>query len=234
MTQDNTTPEHSKLRRKSMGTEEFFTPTALVDEMVKSQKLKYNSTTLEPTCGNGQILDSIIQYKLKDAKRYIKKYKLDEKASRDVIYTVAKTTLAMEYMKDNTKASRVRVKKLLMNNGIVSVTRSWIEKILQKNIIWADSLEIMNEHSAYFDFQFPQKLSGGLEDGVRMNVFMEANRAFFEKSCSWNYKVRVPEMYREYKFGNEIKKWNHRAGITSQEIRIARKKARRRKKLIRV
>jgi hypothetical protein len=173
------TPEKNSNRTKKLGTGEFFTPPEVIDALLP-KSIPYAATVLEPTCGDGNLLEAIIVRKFVDAFRVMDQENLGEEASRGLIYKIAETLFAFEYMKDNCLVSRKRVKKLLVENGRVEINKEG-QKILDghiiRNIIWADALKMLSEFDFYVH-QIPQYLTGSMYSGLRMDEYCTKNHAY--------------------------------------------------------
>lgn len=91
-----------------------------------------DSTFLEPTCGNGNFLVEILHRKL---------CLCNDKKD---VYRALKSIYAIDIMADNIDESKQRIKKIIVERfGRNFVNWASVNRILNKNIVCGDSLEIM-------------------------------------------------------------------------------------------
>jgi|SRR5210317_806664 len=117
--------DREKVRVKATG--EVFTPTDLVEEVVFELEMSglsglLNKTFLDPSCGDGQFLASVLMRKLE------KGYGLDPPG--DSLESALRTLYGVDLMQDNVDLCRER---LLCG-------REDLRHIVEKNIVCADAL----------------------------------------------------------------------------------------------
>ena len=121
----------SKDRVKEVG--EVFTDSREVNAMLGLiPNITIDMTFLEPTCGNGNFVVEIMK----------RKFDLCKKKS-DYIRAL-KSVIAIDIMADNIAESKKRIKKMIVERfGRDFVNWASVNRILKKNIVCGDSLEIM-------------------------------------------------------------------------------------------
>ena len=91
-----------------------------------------NRTFLEPTCGNGNFLVEILDRKLHLCK------------TKEDIYRALNSIYAIDIMADNITESKQRMKEIILEKfGRDFVNWANVNRILNRNIVCGDSLEIM-------------------------------------------------------------------------------------------
>ena len=107
-------------RERQKQTAEHFTPQSIVEQMISLvDNITENQTFLDPCCGDGNILETVLQTKLNLG--------YDPTKSLQSLYGV-------ELMEDNAEACRQRLL------DIVGDTPKYRE-IVENNIVYADALE---------------------------------------------------------------------------------------------
>ena len=93
-----------------------------------------DSTFLEPTCGNGNFVIEILERKLNLCHK------------KQEIYRALKSIYAIDIMSDNIAETKQRIKNLICEKfGRDFISWCNVNRILNKNIVCDDSLEIMKE-----------------------------------------------------------------------------------------
>lgn len=122
------TAEVRNNRRKGKeGTQEFFTPSSLVnkmcDKILSSDWSNPDKTFLEPCFGNGNFLVEIIRRRIVD-------YKIDYKTTLETLYGV-------ELMSDNVVEAKERIISLLKEIS-PGFDESLARQIMDKNLVCSD------------------------------------------------------------------------------------------------
>lgn len=123
-------------RKNELG--EVFTPPALIKEIISNMRedsFNIDKTFLDPTCGNGNILIYVLQYKFK-----IHRDKLNE----DIVLRILSSIYGVDIMPDNVLDSRKRLYKLtikLLERLDIEINKMKIIEILKKNIRLGDVME---------------------------------------------------------------------------------------------
>jgi len=117
----------SKQRVKENG--EVYTPSNTVSEMLSYVSEDFwinNKTFLEPSCGNGNILIKILEKKIA--------YGIN-------ILEAIQTIYGVDILEDNVKESRIRMFKILIENGLAQEDWGEAINILKRNIVHGNTLE---------------------------------------------------------------------------------------------
>lgn len=140
----------SKQRVRDHG--EVFTPDFIVNDMldlVKQEAERISSRFLEPACGTGNFMASILKRKLFVVKKYYKRSQLDyEKNSLIAVASI----YGIDLLKDNVKEAQDILYKifdaeysLLFRKNCHEEFRESIRYVLSKNILQGDALSLKNE-----------------------------------------------------------------------------------------
>lgn len=117
----------SKQRVKENG--EVYTPSDTIDDMLSCIDKDFwenNKTFLEPSCGNGNILVKILEKKL----------------SFNVnVLDAVKSIYGIDILEDNVKEARIRMFKILLDNGLKEKDWEEVIKHLKSNIVQGNTLE---------------------------------------------------------------------------------------------
>ena len=123
-------------RKNELG--EVFTPPTLIKEIISNMRedsFNIDKTFFDPTCGNGNILIYVLQYKFK-----IHRDKLNE----DIVLRILSSIYGVDIMPDNVLDSRKRLYKLtikLLERLDIEINKMKIIEILKKNIRLGDVME---------------------------------------------------------------------------------------------
>ncbi len=115
-------------------------------DLVKEETIRPESKFLEPACGHGNFLEEILSRKLNHIKQeHGKKQDLYEMYAITAISSI----YGIDILQDNVKESQDRMFRLFENQYKKLFKKKWrqacldvVEKILQKNILWGDTLEM--------------------------------------------------------------------------------------------
>lgn len=125
---DYTTDVRLSRRKGVRGTNEFFTPTTLVNKMLDKISPEYftdfTKTILEPSAGNGNFLMEIYSRRLNNCNSY-----------SDIINAIS-TIYAVELMDDNVKEIKERIYALIESFNC-KITEE-IKTIIDTNIVCSD------------------------------------------------------------------------------------------------
>ena len=134
---------HIKREKRCKQTAEVFTPPALVNEMLDKlpeEVWQPEKTFLDPSSGNGNILEEVLRRKLKHGH--------DPLQALSTIYGV-------DIMADNIKECRLRLLKLISESGF-EITRAMIATVLN-NVVLTPIGEKYPKGALNYDFSFPKK-----------------------------------------------------------------------------
>jgi type I restriction-modification system DNA methylase subunit len=137
--------EKRKARKKQ--TAEDFTPASLVNEMLDKlneygkESWEEGKTFCDPACGNGNMLVEVLKRKIS--------------LGHDPVEAL-KTIYGTDIMQDNIRECRLRLLKIIKDNGI-NIEDSIIKTVFN-NIVWT-SLSKYPNGSLDYEFKFPNKAS---------------------------------------------------------------------------
>ncbi len=112
-------------------------------DLVKNETSRIESRFLEPACGDGNFLSSILDRKL----QLLKPYKDSELEFSKKLLVAISNIYGIEILEDNAQNCRIRLKKIAYNFFLTFFNEnknllSSIEFILEKNIIHGDALTL--------------------------------------------------------------------------------------------
>ena len=142
---------HSQIKSKARVRDhgEVFTPDFIVNDMldlVKQETERIESRFLEPACGNGNFLAEVLRRKLEIVKNRYKKSQFEyEQYSGIAISSI----YGIDILEDNVKECQERLYKIFEVEYMKLFKKDCNEKVLQsikyileKNIIWGDTLTL--------------------------------------------------------------------------------------------
>jgi hypothetical protein len=145
----------AKREQRAKATAEIFTPPDLVNRMLDKlppEVWQPFKTYLDPACGNGNMLLEVLRRKLHHG--------------HDPLQALA-TTFGADCMADNIKECRLRLLKLVAENGH-EISRAMVIEVLN-NIVVTPIGKKYPRGSLDYDFQFPRKVA---ESDKRLDCWM--------------------------------------------------------------
>lgn len=144
-----------KSRRRVADHGEVFTPTDIVEDMldlVKSESERIDSRFLEPACGSGNFLRSVLVRKLKTVES---KYGKSEFEKRHQALFSLMCIYGIELLADNLKECKENLLEIYMGFLGISKTDDWAvaaTRVLDANILQGDALTLMSQQGEHIIF----------------------------------------------------------------------------------